>query len=779
MKKKIELLAPCGSLEILKAAVDCGADAVYCGLPRYNARINADNFSIEELIEGINYAHLRSSKVFLTANTIMTEDEFDEFFPDITEVVEAGLDGLIVADIGALRKLSSAFPDVMITASTQMNVFADDEFKELSLLGAGRVVLPRELSVDEIAKRVRIASRYGLECEVFAHGAVCVCVSGVCLFSAMNKGGTRSGNRGTCAQPCREDYILSNDGLVLRDGHLLSPKDRDVTDHLRSLINAGVASLKVEGRMRDASYVRSAVTCYRRLIDGILDDSLTKEEIKDIKSSLLVNFNRGGSYTSQYLSGVKDDKFLSGEYPGKFGLKLGKISRLDKSKGTVTFSRAASSVLPDKGDYLSIRDDRKEICSFPLGKIHETPDSLSVKGLHPDQIAKLKPGQTVYLMSHKTQLGKEDLRRTPVNFSLSIKDGFITLNAMVTSGINYGIFAESRDVLPDGYEGQLSAERIIEQLNKTLNTPFIVKEVFIDDSLYSCPVSLINGIRRKALEELELAIIGKHYKKTQDIETENTASFEQFETSSLTMFTYPCLKANGSGIRAGADIYNFSIYDMADPKLRDMAIKAAKENEARLSVFMPDFYHDRSAKIFDKILTKIREEAGDIFYAVIDSRLLSGNKHLEEYGVMHFISGACNIYNPDSLKTALDLTDGLYLSHELSPDEAISLLGTCARPDKTVIINRGGEIAWMQSDFCPAGQNQKNCVFCKGKPVFELEQKRERGIRLHVLPHPLDCSSAVYGPAKNVFSETQAEALEYMNINKIYNYTVLTENDND
>lgn len=774
---KIELLAPAGNLEILKAAVDCGADAVYCGLPGFNARVNADNLGIDELIEGINYAHLRSSKVFLTANTIMSDEEFDSFYPDLEEVVEAGLDGLIVADIAAVKKLSMAFPEVKITASTQMNIFACDEFRNLKELGASRVVLPRELSTDEIAKRVRIASRYGLECEVFAHGAVCVCVSGVCLFSAMNKGGTRSGNRGTCAQPCREDYTLANDGLKLRDGHLLSPKDRDATDYLRSLIASGVASLKIEGRMRDVSYVRSAVTSYRRLIDGTIDGTLTKEDIKDIKSGLLVNFNRGGSYTSQYLSGVKDDSFLSGEYPGKFGLKIGKISRLDKAQGTICFNKSSAAIIPDKGDYLSIRDEHKEICSFPVGKLNDSLQDLSVKGLHPDIIAKLKPGQAVYLMNHKVTLSKEDLRRTPVNFSLSSSGGKLNLNAMVTTGINYGIYAEGSMDLPQDYQGTIDPERIDQQLRKTLSTPFEVNEVYLDLSEdLSCPVSLINGLRRQVLDDLEMAIIKKHYKKTCEIDELEFSSVKPNEISTLTMFTYPSLKGRSGMLKEGADIYCYSIYDMADIRLMDTVIDFALNNGAKVAVFMPDFYHDRSDKLFAKILGKVKQRAGESFYAVIDSRLMSGDKHLKDLGVKHFVSGAANIYNSDAMGIALDLTDGLYLSHELTPEDAISLIGMRARPDKTVIIHREGDIPWMQSDFCPAGQNRKNCNFCAGKSLFELEQKREKGVKLHVLPHPADCSSAIYGPAKNCFNESQAESLEYLNINKIFNYTILTEN---
>ena len=199
--ERIELLAPAGNLRILKAAVDAGADAVYCGLTVFNARINAENFTLGQFEEGVDYAHARSSRVYLTVNTLVSDSEREDLCEVVAKACEAGADGLIVQDIAVLKMLRQAFPDVRINASTQMNIYSRDEFKELARLGVNRVVLPRELSMDEISSRVHLAARYGIDCEVFAHGAVCVCASGLCLFSAMNKGGTRSGNRGTCAQP--------------------------------------------------------------------------------------------------------------------------------------------------------------------------------------------------------------------------------------------------------------------------------------------------------------------------------------------------------------------------------------------------------------------------------------------------------------------------------------------------------------------------------------------------------------------------------------------------
>ena len=506
---RIELLAPAGNLEILKVAIDSGADSVYLGLKEYSARAGADNFTLDELEQGVDYAHLRSSKVFLAVNTLMSDSEFELFYPTIAEAVNIGVDGLIVQDLAVLHKLAQDFPDVIINASTQMNIYSADEFKKLSEIGVNRVVLPRELSCDEIETRTKIAKGYNLETEVFAHGAVCVCASGLCLFSAMNRSGTRSGNRGSCAQPCREEYGLFNNGLKLKDGHLLSPKDRDVSEYLERLIKSGVKSLKIEGRMRDANYVRSAVYCYRRMIDAYYEGNLNKDLIKEIRYDLLINFNRGGAFTSQYLSGSKDDHLLSGEYPGKYGVRIGRISRLNAGSGTVTVGIKNGALEPQKGDFISIRENAREICSFPVGKTNTDLNGLAIKGLHPDMIKKLKPGMEVFLMNHEIFIAKQDLRRTPVSITISSTDTEITATATVEDGLARKVTAESKVVIPDDFEGKpLEKERITEQLSKTLDTPFTVTSVDFDgaDKFY-CPVSVINYLRRDLLTVLEVNVV--------------------------------------------------------------------------------------------------------------------------------------------------------------------------------------------------------------------------------------------------------------------------------
>ena len=781
---RIELLAPAGNLEILKVAIDSGADSVYLGLKEYSARAGADNFTLDELEEGVDYAHLRSSKVFLAVNTLMTDSEFELFYPSIAEAVNIGVDGLIVQDLAVITKLAQDFPDVTINASTQMNIYSADEFKKLSELGVNRVVLPRELSCDEIETRTKIAKGYNLETEVFAHGAVCVCASGLCLFSAMNRSGTRSGNRGSCAQPCREEYNLSNNGLRLKDGHLLSPKDRDVSEYLERLIKSGVKSLKIEGRMRDANYVRSAVYCYRRMIDAYYEGTLDKDLIKEIRYDLLINFNRGGAFTSQYLSGSKDDHLLSGEYPGKYGVRIGRISRLDAGAGQVTVGIKNGAFEPQKGDFISIRENAREICSFPVGKTNTVLNGLAIKGLHPDMIKKLKPGMEVFLMNHEIFISKQDLRRTPVEVTISGSDTEITATAKITDGIAKNITAESKVVIPDDFDGKpLEKDRITEQFSKTLDTPFTISNVVFEDlDKFYCPVSVINYLRRDLLTVLEVNTVNSFKKSYGTDYVEDSEYFGEQETepgSIKNMYTYPVLRLNEDILEEGADIYAFSIYDLSDPDIYSNAIDFVKDQGAELVLLIPDFHHDKINKVIDYVISLLKVDMGDAFIAVMASKLFTDRKFLKD-SLEFYASAGTNIYSAKSLSHAFKYADAVMPSYEVSADDLILNLRHLTESydlegkHPKIIVHSDGLIPWMQSDFCAAGRNQRPCSFCRGNAYYELKPKRDSdGTDLKVIPHPLDCSCSIYGRAKNPIDQNYADAIADMGFDVICNYTIL------
>ena len=294
----VEILAPAGSLEALKAAVKSGADAVYLGAGSFNARRNATNFSLEDLKEAVTYCHVRGVKVHLTLNTLVSDTELEDALELIKCACAFGVDAFIIQDLGLARLVRDVAPNMELHASTQCAVMNAEGFRQLEALGFSRVVLPRELSLQEIRE---IRKQTSLELELFVHGALCMCVSGQCYLSAVL--GERSGNRGLCAQPCRLPFAAEGG-----TGHDLSLKDLSIVDYIPELAEAGITSFKIEGRMKRPEYVAAAVTACRNAVEGRYDPKLQNE--------LRAVFSRSG-HTEDYLKGnrgkhmfgtrVKDD----------------------------------------------------------------------------------------------------------------------------------------------------------------------------------------------------------------------------------------------------------------------------------------------------------------------------------------------------------------------------------------------------------------------------------------------------------------------------------------
>lgn len=320
-----ELLAPAGSLAALNAAVRSGADAVYLGLDNFNARRGADNFTLETLSDACDYCHLRGVKVYVTINTFVITRELSSLMSMINGAIDCGVDAFIIQDPGICNAISSHFGPGYVHISTQMNIHNVDGVYAAKALGAGRITLARELSLGEIEEIVKVAHDLSIEIECFAHGAICVCYSGQCLMSSCI--GARSANRGMCAQACRLPYsLLRGDEKKLSsketDVHLLSPKDMCLIDDLTSIANAGVDSIKIEGRMKSPEYVSSVVEVYRAVLDRIKksgEANSTTAEMNELKAS----FSRG--FTDGYLHGERGNDFMSYARPNNRGLFVGRI----------------------------------------------------------------------------------------------------------------------------------------------------------------------------------------------------------------------------------------------------------------------------------------------------------------------------------------------------------------------------------------------------------------------------------------------------------------------
>ena len=343
--RTIELLAPAGSVEAAHAALANGADAVYLGLSEFNARRNAKNLSLDDLEDVCRLAHIGGQRIYLTLNTVLLDREPAQAANLAQQAWERGADAVIVQDLGLLRVLREHLPHIEVHASTQMNIHDARGVELLARLGAKRVTLARELSLDELAD----LSKLGVELEVFGHGALCVCYSGQCLMSSLI--GRRSANRGLCAQACRLPYeLVDAQGNHEADPeqvgrYLLSPRDLATIDILPQLIDAGVASLKVEGRMKSPEYVATVTRVYRTAIDRALagGQGATDAERGDLAEA----FTRG--FTTAYLAKDRSMDMMSPKRPNNRGVRVGRVKGL--RDGLVTLALDSDVAVGDVLEY--------------------------------------------------------------------------------------------------------------------------------------------------------------------------------------------------------------------------------------------------------------------------------------------------------------------------------------------------------------------------------------------------------------------------------------------
>lgn len=390
----MELLAPAGNFECVCAAVDSGADAVYCAGQSFGARSFAGNLTDDEIFSAAEYCHLRGARIYLTVNTLLFDREFSRLDKFIRVLTDAAVDGVIVQDLGVLKYIRQLSPDIELHASTQMTVHSADGVRELERLGVCRTVLSRELSFDEIRE---ISENVNSELEVFVHGAMCMSYSGQCLMSSVIGG--RSGNRGKCAQPCRLTYKANG-----RERHYMSLKDMSLAEHLSKLKEIGIASLKIEGRMKSAAYVSTVTGIYRRLIDEnrlptgnerralseVFDrGGLTDGYFKGETGKKMFAFDRAdnpylknsGEYTlpPSKTRGIDiSAKFSEGDYPKlKFGLNKISVevsgdSRCQSAqKIPITAESAKTSLEKLGGTPFYAQNTKTEICGNPYLSVSE------------------------------------------------------------------------------------------------------------------------------------------------------------------------------------------------------------------------------------------------------------------------------------------------------------------------------------------------------------------------------------------------------------------------
>lgn len=383
-----ELLAPAGNPEALDAAVNEGADAVYLGLKSFNARMRSSNFAWSQFEAALDAMHHRGKKIFVTVNTVLQENETERMYRFLAYLDRMGPDGLIVQDFGVLNLARTHFPKLRIHASTQMNIASARAANAMSRAGVSRVVLSRELGLEEIRD---IKARTSCELEVFVHGALCVSESGLCLFSSFLGG--KSANRGMCAQACRRLYHAEVSGGS-KQGYFFSPNDLQLIDRIPDLVQAGVASFKIEGRMKSAEYVGTVVSAYRYVLDNWEKDR--KGSVETARRILANDFAR--AKTRYWYDSSSAENVLNPDQAGGTGIFLGKIDRVKSEEDGHFAVLKGGSYDPDEGD--SVRFHKKDDSGRESHKVKEVRTEGSLRWI--DIPAGFGTGDTVYLLQTKS-----------------------------------------------------------------------------------------------------------------------------------------------------------------------------------------------------------------------------------------------------------------------------------------------------------------------------------------------------------------------------------------
>lgn len=788
-----ELLAPAGSMASLRAATDNGANAVYFGIGLFNARANAENISIDTLKSAVSYCHLRGVRVYLALNILVSDEEIEEVLDIVSISVQENVDAVIVQDIGIAHLIREKWPEFPIHAGTQMNLYMKNAGEYAMNNGISRIVFPREISVDQLRERSFSADKYGVESEVFIHGALCVGYSGVCLFSAMNETGTRSGNRGNCAQPCRQSYqLVSRSNEMIKSGRILSLKDLCAVQQLKDLIGMNIHSLKIEGRMRDDVYTAASVFAYRRIIDAIVEDRCGNDLVDKMHRLLLLAYNRGGAFSSSYLKGVKSADIVSGEYTGKYGLFIGEIYSADSRSGEINI-HLDSDVIPMRGDFLSIRNNHIEIASFPIGKVFSDETSVTVKGLHPEVMRNIVSGSKVYITGTKNifaLLGIEHApRKTLVVWTVQkVPETIQTLRVSLCAHNVLGREFSAIKIfeLPQNYGGgEISCQRIIDQLGKTGNSAFSVKETSVDSGLIlKTPISYLNEIRRTMLALLEEEILKANFRTIykhplKHIESrEKNISLHDFSLGPAPVaIDYLDLRYYHGRLAQKADIYIFSVYNAANVALfRQISALHDEEPNAKILLRVPSAYSDVLTDTIQMAIYHFEKTFPESYAGIISSYI----SHEDRFS---FLSPFANIFNSYSLKEAQKLNPlGVSISYELSPNEYLKLVlkNSSMFLDKYLFVHHSGLIQWMVSEFCPLGTHVIGCKRCSNDNSFFLNRSRnthgidtsKNGAQV-LICHPEGCTSEIWGPPKWILNDEHLKQIyeskiQTINLLRIY-----------
>lgn len=729
-----ELLAPAGGPDALRAAINNGVDAVYLGVGQLNARRGAENFTADVLQEACDFAHLHGSRVYLTANVVVLPQEMGPALETIDQAWSAGVDAVIVQDLGLIRCLRQTMPEVRLHASTQINTHNTLTARELARLGITRVTLARETSVREAAA---IAADGVLEVETFVHGALCFCYSGQCLMSSLIGG--RSGNRGLCAQPCRLAYELvdsTGTAAAVPGSHLLSPRDLCGIEMLPQLVSAGVAALKIEGRMKEPEYVALVTGVYRAALDRATADPDGFQVTEAEQAILAEAFNRG--FSSAYLSGVRDNTMMSYTRPNNRGVPVGRVAHVSGQTATVLLdadldaedtiefwtSRGRST---QRAGALSVRGNT--VPHAPAGAradiVIERPVSSGDRVFRVANASLIEAARRTFAADAAADSIEVDIRvRVVVGEPLEVR---------VTDGVYAGL--ASGPVVEAARTKSVTAEEIMEHVGRLGGTPYRPRAWDIElEPGAGIGFSVLHRIRRDAIASHEAAVLGPWKGRQLAHPTVPAPSVTRRSRGATPDLVVWCLDPDvaRSCLQAGAARAIVPAWALqgADGRADSRAARDVGASDTLgdgLVVEVPRVVHDREA-------------ASYLGAATAAGRAVVGNlglvRQIAESGVFSEAHWGLNALNPWAVEALQDMGTGLvWLSPELSERQTAEIAAATAVPVGMAVYGRQEVMVTEHCVLMALGECRQNCPSCQRRgEAYELRDTK--GYRFPVMTDP-------------------------------------------
>ena len=610
--EKLEVLSPAGNAESFYAAINNGADAIYLGLNFFNARMKADNFSKENIRDYIKLAHSFGTKIYITINTLLNDEDFDDLVSMVDILTKAKADAFIVQDLGVAYVLKNCFKNITLHASTQMGIHNLEGALVAEKLGFSRIVLSRETSLKDIEE---IHKNTNLEIEYFVQGALCVAFSGNCYLSSLEHGA--SGNEGKCLQLCRLPY---KNNQTNQSKYYLSPRDLSLIENLPNLIKAGVTSFKIEGRLKHPGYVAICTNLYKTAINLIKNNNFSNKFIINSNDILKQTFSRGDFNKNAYLTKNNENIIINSDFQNHIGKKIGKIESVKNFKENLFQITISSDYQISSGDGLKFIDKNKnQIASIGVGDVHKlNHNTYKLTTKH-----RLETGLDVYLIQDKKLEEKylKNTRKIPINLSIIAKKcSKLKIKAYAKNiEINY----ESDEILQAAKNNPLSSDDIIIQFSKTNETIFEIKNIDIKTDGIFAPKSMLNNIRRSVLNMMQEKLI---------FENEKCLNVEFLEVSYRQQKTQNTTTSPQNLFIVDENFNNFNknkIYIIAPNNYSEYfnSIKNKNIMQKNTALFLPIITTFEDKIIINKIIDKISTESllfvnniGGLYYKIFNNR---------------------------------------------------------------------------------------------------------------------------------------------------------------